>query len=186
MATIKSYPKGEVRPYSEVIKPPTEDERSALRESIIRYGQRDAIIVDENGDILDGHNRFAILTELSKSRAKALKERFAPENWKVETVEFGDDFDEESRTAFARSINLARRHYSVEDRKALAANIITQSPRSSDIAIAASVGLSKNTVRAVRSKTSVKSASQVKRDEAVAHWLTLDAEIRRAVLAGEK
>lgn len=32
-----------------------------LEENLLRYGQDSAIIVDENGDILDGHSRFEIL-----------------------------------------------------------------------------------------------------------------------------
>ncbi len=37
--------------------------RAGLRESILRFGVMVPIVVDQNGEIIDGHNRWAIASE---------------------------------------------------------------------------------------------------------------------------
>ena len=59
MEELKINPK-----FKDVIPPLSEDEYAELRESIKTEGCRDAIIVWD-GVIVDGHNRFAICTELN-------------------------------------------------------------------------------------------------------------------------
>lgn len=49
--------------YKALLPPQAEDERKALEESILADGCRDALIVDENNTIIDGHNRYEICTK---------------------------------------------------------------------------------------------------------------------------
>src|SRR5262245_53944414 len=47
-------------PFRHLLPPLTESEFEALKASIERDGVRDPVIVDEIGNILDGHNRYRI------------------------------------------------------------------------------------------------------------------------------
>jgi ribosomal protein L37AE/L43A len=49
--------------YKDLLPKQTAEERAALTESILADGCRDAIIIDENDVIIDGHNRYEICTE---------------------------------------------------------------------------------------------------------------------------
>ncbi len=47
-------------PYSELLPPLSTTEFAALKADIKVNGVRDAVLIDEDGNILDGHNRYAI------------------------------------------------------------------------------------------------------------------------------
>ena len=65
--------------YSEILPPLSSDEFAALQVSIRREGVREAIVVDEDGNILDGRHRYQIdpkckrkvLTGLSEAEKRA-------------------------------------------------------------------------------------------------------------------
>lgn len=50
--------------YLELVPRLNKEERQLLKESIMLYGQREEIIINENGKILDGHTRYEICKEL--------------------------------------------------------------------------------------------------------------------------
>ena len=52
---------------------PTSDEYHALRESIQINGQQEPIILNSNGEILDGHTRFEILQNLGREPQYTIK-----------------------------------------------------------------------------------------------------------------
>ena len=52
------------RAYEHVQRKLTEQERTALRESLQTHGQRDEIILDQHNDIIDGYNREDLCREL--------------------------------------------------------------------------------------------------------------------------
>lgn len=52
--------------YERLVPRPTTEEYEALKESITREGQRDSIIVNNEGIILDGHTRFKICKEIGR------------------------------------------------------------------------------------------------------------------------
>ena len=47
-------------PYKDLLPPLTSDEFAALKADVAQHGVRDAIVVDEDGNILDGYHRYAI------------------------------------------------------------------------------------------------------------------------------
>lgn len=50
--------------YYDLVPRPTKEERQALKFSIMTQGQREPIVTNESGTILDGHTRFEICQEL--------------------------------------------------------------------------------------------------------------------------
>lgn len=52
--------------YKNLVPEPSAQEYDALKASIDKDGQRDPVIVNEEGVVIDGHNRFKILRELGK------------------------------------------------------------------------------------------------------------------------
>jgi ParB-like chromosome segregation protein Spo0J len=60
--------------YQALIPPLSREEYKALKHSIATEGQRIKIIVNESGEVLDGHTRFKILKELDREiRFEVLK-----------------------------------------------------------------------------------------------------------------
>jgi len=47
-------------PFSEILPPLSTEEREALASDIKRHGVRDSVVIDGDGNILDGHNRYSI------------------------------------------------------------------------------------------------------------------------------
>lgn len=80
--------------YYNLVPRPTLEERKALKESIIIHGQREPIIINENGVILDGHTRFEICSDLG------LEPKYRIEKFETETLEIG----------YVIEANLKRRH----------------------------------------------------------------------------
>ena len=59
-------------PFANLLPPLAMDEFEALRQSIERDGVRDAIIIDEVGNILDGHNRYRLQPDAPTRVVKGL------------------------------------------------------------------------------------------------------------------
>ena len=87
---LRINPKYEVQ-----IRPLTSCEYKLLRNSMQMVGQRSRIIVDKDGNIIDGHHRFKICRELG------IDPRF-------ETQDFES---EEQKLKTIVDVNSARRHY---------------------------------------------------------------------------
>lgn len=47
-------------PFADLLPPLSTEEREALASDIKRHGVRDSVVTDEDGNILDGHNRYSI------------------------------------------------------------------------------------------------------------------------------
>ena len=73
---------------------PTPEEKKALEESIRVHGQREPIIINENGEILDGHTRFEICSNFG------VEPKYRIEKFETKTLEVG----------YVIEANLKRRH----------------------------------------------------------------------------
>ena len=52
--------------YLDLVPRPTTEEYTVLKESLILEGQKDPIVINSKGIILDGHTRYEILTDIGK------------------------------------------------------------------------------------------------------------------------
>ncbi len=118
------------------------DEYEALKADIAAHGVLVPVEVDERGDLLDGHHRVRAWTEL---RAEGVKLADYPR------VVRGGLSDAEKRQ-IVRALNLARRHLSADQRRALIADAIRDDPTASDRRVAVALGVTHPTVAAVRSE----------------------------------
>lgn len=103
----------------------TED---ALRESINRWGVIVPVVVDQNGQVIDGHHRQRIARELGV-------------DYGVQQIEVGSEDD---ARAIAATLNTDRRHMDIDQRRAIVAHLREQGH--SLRAIAGAVGVSAKTV----------------------------------------
>lgn len=109
-------------------------ERRAIFESLKAEGLKSPLILDEHGEIIDGHLRRDICEELNL-------------DWRVAAiVEKG--LTDDQKKAMAVTLNLARRSTSptTEQRREYAKTMLLANPEQSDGCIAAVVGLDDTTV----------------------------------------
>jgi ParB-like chromosome segregation protein Spo0J len=86
------------------------DERERLRESLRRgYDDAHPIVITPNGEIVDGRNRRDVAVELELEDVPVVVREFA---------------DEKAIVAFVVAENLARRHLSAQERRALAGRLV--------------------------------------------------------------
>jgi SAM-dependent methyltransferase len=104
----------------------TED---ALRESIGRWGVIVPIVVDQDGQVIDGHHRQRIANALGV-------------DYGVQQIEVGSEDD---ARAIAATLNTDRRHMDIDQRRAIVAHLREQGH--SLRAIAGAVGVDDKTVR---------------------------------------
>ena len=86
----------------------TADEYERLREDIRKRGVLDALIYDEDGRLLDGHNRLAIADELHLT------------DYPTQVIDLGDATEEE-RDQVAATLNINRRQLTPDQQRDLAA-----------------------------------------------------------------
>lgn len=80
--------------YYKLVPRPSKEQRNALKSSIREEGQKEPIVIDSTGKILDGHTRFEICNELG-----------------IEVKYTVRDFDtDEEKKNYAITVNLKRRH----------------------------------------------------------------------------
>jgi hypothetical protein len=89
------------------LPPLTADEFASLRESIETFGVLQPVIVDEDGNILDGHHRAQVCAELGIA---------------YDTVVL-PGLTEEQKIEQALALNLGRRHLDAEQKQALVADL---------------------------------------------------------------
>lgn len=125
-------------PYSPILKMPVlnAEDLSALRSNIAQNGVVVPIILDEQQNIIDGFHRLQIATELG---------------YECPEVVIPNLSLEEKRT-LARSLNLARRQLSSEQRRALIADQLAETPGLSNRLISKQLGVSHPTVASVRAE----------------------------------
>ena len=104
----------------------TED---ALRESINRWGVIVPVVIDQNGQVIDGHHRQRIANALGV-------------DYGVQQIEVGSEDD---ARAIAATLNTDRRHMDIDQRRAIVAHLREQGH--SLRAIAGAVGASLGTVQ---------------------------------------
>lgn len=104
----------------------TED---ALRESINRWGVIVPVVIDQNGQVIDGHHRQRIANALGV-------------DYGVQQIEVGSEDD---ARAIAATLNTDRRHMDIDQRRAIVAHLREQGH--SLRAIAGAVGVDDKTVR---------------------------------------
>ncbi len=120
-----------------ILPPPAPEYLASLRASIAHRGVDEAIIVDENGEIVDGVQRAAICDELGIFCPTQVR-LFASESEKFE---------------LALTRNCTRRQLGREDKKKLISVYLRVDPQISDHLLAQIIGgLSSNNVAAVRGK----------------------------------
>jgi len=118
--------------------PPLHDEEyEALKADIAVRGVQVPVEYDDAGAILDGHHRVRACTELG-----------IPE-W-PRLIRSG--LSEGEKRSHVRALNLARRHLSQEERRALIAAQVRETPDRSDRQIAATLGVTHPTVAGVRAR----------------------------------
>jgi hypothetical protein len=123
------------RAYEHVQRKLTEQERTALRESLAAHGLRDAITLDQHGDILDGYNREDLCRELGIKPVYRVLEVTDPVHW-------------------IRHNQTARRNLSEAEMRELIVETKAQNPEASTRTIAEKLGTSFATVaRTLRNTT---------------------------------
>jgi hypothetical protein len=128
----------------QLLRPLTAQERDRLKASITRTGVEVAIIRDENGNILDGHNRKEIADELGVE---------CPAEVRV-------GLTEDEKRQLILELNEARRHLDRSEKRQLTEEMLKANPEMSDRQIAAKVGVSQPTVSMKRQ--SLEASGEVK------------------------
>ena len=116
------------------LPPLTAEEEAGLRASISQYGVLVAVVMTEDGRVIDGNNRKRIAAELGIE---------CPEQ-----VQTG--LSEEDIRALARSLNIARRQLNRQQRRQLVADQLRETPGWSNRRVAKALGVDHHTVAAVR------------------------------------
>src|SRR5215217_1598860 len=119
------------------------EEYEALKDEIRREGIRDRLLVDDKGHIIDGHNRFSIWRELMTEGVG-----LGP---LPNEVRSDLKTDEEKRDK-AITLNMARRHLSREQKRAVVENVLKSAPERSNRQIAAVTGVRDKTVGVYRAE----------------------------------
>ena len=112
----------------------TPDEYEALKADIKKRGIQYPILIDEDGNILDGHHRSRIADELGIDCPHELR----------------GGLSDLEKMNLAVEINVNRRHLTREQRRELVENCIKAAPEKSDRQIAKATGASPTTVGTVR------------------------------------
>lgn len=121
-------------PY-QLLPPLSDEDFAALKEDIAKHGVKVPVEYDEAGNVLDGHHRVTICQQLGLV------------DW-PRFVRKG--LSEDEKRAFARSLNLARRHMSNSQKQTVVKAQLKETPKLSARAIAAKLGVDHKTVSSAR------------------------------------
>lgn len=119
----------------QTMPPLAQEDADALERSIRTHGIQTPIIVDEQGNIIDGHHRREIAERCGLSLP----------------VEVRRGLDESTKVALSISLNVDRRQLTREQKREIIAASLRAEPEASNREHARRVGVSDNTVGAVRS-----------------------------------
>ena len=119
----------------QLLPPLADDEYEHLKADIEEHGVLVPIEFDEHGNILDGHHRYAACIELGITDFPR-------------TVREG--MSETEKRSHARTLNMARRHLTREERRWMIADELRENPTKSNNAIAKLLQVSDTTVASVR------------------------------------
>lgn len=118
----------------QTMPPLAREDADALERSIRTHGVQVAIIVDENGDVIDGHHRKEIADRCGI---------YLP-------VEVRDYLDESQKVALSISLNMDRRQLTREQKRDVIAKSLKAEPEASNREHARRTGADHKTVDAVR------------------------------------
>lgn len=122
-------------PY-QLLPPLTPEEYENLKESIREQGVLVPVEYDEHGNILDGHHRIQIATELGIDFPKVVR----------------TGFTEQQKRSHARTLNTVRRHLNREQKREIIKQEILENPQESNNKIAKRLGVSDTTVGTIRNE----------------------------------
>jgi hypothetical protein len=120
-------------PY-QVMPPLSDEELVALRESIIEHGVMVPVVIDEKGEVIDGHHRRLV--------ADTLGVEFP--------VDLREGLTEAEKRTLAFELNTPRRHLDTNVKRALVTRSLKLDPEVSDRVHAIRVGVAHKTVGRVR------------------------------------
>lgn len=130
----------------QLLPPLADDEYEHLKADIEERGVLVPIEFDEHGNILDGHHRYAACIELGiTDYPKTIREGMT----------------EAEKRSHARTLNMARRHMSREERRWMIADELRENPTKSNNAIAKMLQVSDVTVASVRNELGLKTDQRV-------------------------
>ena len=135
MATLNYKGVAYTAPFVDVMPPLTAEERAELKVDIATNGVAYDVLVSEDDEILDGHNRLSIAIELGLTNVP---------------IKVMHDLTPEQKRERAADLNLHRRHLTREQRRAIIASRLRADPARSNNSIAADVRADDKTVAAVR------------------------------------
>jgi hypothetical protein len=119
----------------QLLPPLRPEELDALKASITEHGVLVPVEYDEDGNILDGHNRVAICKAAGITKWPTIVRK---------------GLSEAGKRARVRELNLARRHLSTAQKKLIVRAQLTETPTLSDRQIGLLLGVNHNTVRTRR------------------------------------
>lgn len=118
-----------------LLPPLSSEQRRQLRDSVIAEGIHTPVVQDQYGNVIDGLERLAIADELGL-RTYPVRTLHCP--------------DERTRRHLRLQLNCNRRQLTRQQKRAIVAEELIQSPDLSDRYVAALIGVSHRTVAAVR------------------------------------
>jgi hypothetical protein len=133
---------GLTTPKYQVMPVLSDEDETALRESIREHGVRQPILIDEDGAVIDGHHRQRIAAEEGKPCPS-------------ETIE---GLTEDEKRALAWEVNYNRRHLTAAQRRSLLENLVKAElakGKVSDRMLGKRFGVDHKTIAVVRTKITV-------------------------------
>jgi hypothetical protein len=122
--------------YYQLLPPLSQKNYDALKQSIADIGVTVPIIVDEHGNIIDGHHRAQICDELGIIPPKIVLTGLT---------------EGEKRTK-SRSLNLQRRHLTSKEKRGIITQELQENPTAPNLIIANQLGVSDTTVAKIRNE----------------------------------
>ena len=113
----------------------TAEEYAELKADIASRGVMVPIEYDEHGNVLDGHHRLKVCSELGITEYPRV---------------IRPGMTEAEKRTHARKLNMARRHLTQEQRRELTREQVQETPEKSDRQIAAGLGISPTTAGSIR------------------------------------
>jgi ParB/RepB/Spo0J family partition protein len=122
--------------YYQLLPPLSEQAYNSLKESIADIGVTVPIIVDEHGNIIDGHHRAQICQELGITPPQITL----------------TGLTEQQKRTKSRQLNLQRRHLTTKEKQQVITQELEENPTTPNIIIATQLGVSDTTVAKIRAK----------------------------------
>lgn len=120
----------------QLLPPLSRDEYAALKADIEKNGVQVPVVIDEEGEVIDGHHRMQIARELGVFCPTIVKEGLS-------AIE---------KRRMARTLNMQRRQLSTKQKRLIIAEELTEDPSQSNNSLAKRLGVSDMTVASVRSE----------------------------------